>query len=157
MSIALFFLTAMKISFGKWLYRFRLYSFSIKVQGYRFKISSYRRYLLWRSQKETNLLKAGRRGDGETGRVEDFSPKTLRLQTSDFSQPPYLHKKRARRLFLFPISPHMPRRKDEAECHHARRHKCHSIIMALRPPEGKRGEDRKEKKFDGIRHKGSKE
>ena len=38
----------------------------------------------------------------ETGRVEDFSPKTLlRLQTSDFSQPPYLHKKRARRLFFY--------------------------------------------------------
>ena len=47
----------------------------------------------------------------------------------------------------------MPRRKDEAECHHARRHKCHGIIMALCPPEGKRGEDRKEKKFDGIRHR----
>ena len=51
----------------------------------------------------------------------------------------------------------MPRRKDEAECHHARRHQCHGVIMASRPPEGKRGEDRKEKKFDGIRHKGSKE
>ena len=89
----------------------------------------------------------------ETGRVEDFSLKTLRLQTSDFSQPPYLHKKRARRLFFFPISPHMPRRKDEAECHHARRHQCHGVIMASRPPEGKRGEDRKEKKFDGIRHR----
>ena len=51
----------------------------------------------------------------------------------------------------------MPRRKDKAECHHARRHQCHGIIMTLCPPEGKRGEDRKEKKFDGIRHKGSKE
>ena len=39
----------------------------------------------------------------------------------------------------------MPRRKDEAECHHACRHQCHGIIMALCPPEGKRGEDRKEK------------
>lgn len=29
--------------------------------------------------------------------------------------------------------------------------------MASRPPEGKEGEKRKEKKFDGIRHKGSKE
>ena len=64
--VALFLLTAMKISFGKWLYLFRLYDFSIKVQGYRFKVSSYRRYLLWRSQKETNLLKAGRLGESKT-------------------------------------------------------------------------------------------
>ena len=49
----------------------------------------------------------------------------------------------------------MPRGKDEAECHHACRHQCHGIIMASRPPEGKEGEKRKEKKFDGIRHKDS--
>lgn len=47
----------------------------------------------------------------------------------------------------------MPRGKDEAECHHARRHKCHGVIMASRPPEGKEGEKRKEKKFDDIRHR----
>ena len=47
----------------------------------------------------------------------------------------------------------MPRGKDEAECHHACRHQCHGIIMASRPPEGKEGEKRKEKKFDGIRHR----
>lgn len=81
-----------EISFGKWLYLFRLYGFSIKVQGCRFKVSSYRRYLLWRSQKETNLLKAGRRGESKT--------LAQRLQTSDFSPSPYLHKKRARRLFF---------------------------------------------------------
>ena len=75
------------------LYLFRLYGFSIKVQGSGFKVSSYRRYLLWRSQKEINLLKAERRGESKT--------LAQRLQTSDFSQSPYLHKKRARRLFFY--------------------------------------------------------
>lgn len=55
-----------EISFGKWLYLFRLYGFSIKVQGSGFKLSSYRRYLLWRFPKETNLLKAGRLGESKT-------------------------------------------------------------------------------------------
>ena len=82
----------------------------------------------------------------ETGRVEDFRPLTSPSLLISI-------KKEPEGSFLFPIFPHMPRRKDEAECHHARRHQCHGVIMALCPPEGKRGEDRKEKKFDGIRHR----
>ena len=77
----------------------------------------------------------------------------FRLLTSDISQSLSLNKKEPEGSFLFPISPHMPRGKDEAECHHACRHQCHGIIMASRPPEGKEGKKRKEKKFDGIRHR----